>query len=251
MLSKNNIKFINSLKNKKFRFFHRQFIAEGEKIVQELLISDFKINKIIATEEWFQMWKTNIPKGTELISTDAAGIKKVSDQKTSGNVLAVIEIPDKQYNQFEIENELSIALDDIQDPGNLGTIIRTADWFGVKNIFCSQNSVDVYNPKVVQSTMGAIFRVNVWYIDLKEFLEKYHTKLKIYGTYLNGKNIYDVSISKTGIIVFGNESKGINENLSPFISELLYIPTYSKLEIKSESLNLAASVAVILAEFKR
>lgn len=224
---------------------------EGEKIVHELLLSGHKVRKIVATGEWFGKSKMKLTKDTELISTDYAGLKKISSQITPANVIAIADIPDNKMNESEIENELSIVLDDIQDPGNLGTIIRTADWFGIKNIFCSSNSVDVYNPKVVQSTMGAVFRVNTWYINIEEFLEKYRSKLKIYGTYLDGESIYNNSLSKTGLIIFGNESKGINKKYDAFISRRIVIPIYSNLKIKPESLNLSVSVAIVIAEFKR
>jgi RNA methyltransferase, TrmH family len=251
VLSKNNIKFINSLKNKKFRNIHRQFIVEGEKMVLELLTSGFRVRQIISIDEWFQKLEVKLPEGVEITSTDPSTIKKISEQKTPDNVLAIVDIPEKELIPTEIESELSIVLDDIRDPGNLGTIIRTADWFGVKNIICSTDSVDVYNPKVVQSTMGAIFRVNTWYVDLPEFMENYRSKLIIYGTYLDGANIYDLPLTGTGLILFGNESKGISKQYDHYVSKKLFIPAYNQSEPKPESLNLSISVAVVIAEFRR
>jgi len=253
MLSKNKIKFINSLKKNKFRGNHQQFIAEGNKLVREFINSSFNINQIISTKKWLDSITGYSCQLTEIIEVKSSELNRISSLKTPNNVLAVIQIPDYQIIKDEIINTLSIILDDIQDPGNLGTIIRIANWFGIKNIICSKSSVDVYNPKVVQATMGAICRVHVHYQDLHTLLENYSgiNNFPVFGTFPEGCNIYQHPLSTKGLIILGNESKGISKNILPFISEKLTIPPYLPGGETGESLNVSTATAIVCSEFRR
>jgi len=181
-------------------------------------------------------------------------LKKISSLTTPNEVLAICAIPENKLNVSELKNKLTLVLDDIRDPGNLGTIIRIADWFGIENIICSLETVDIYNPKVVQATMGSIARVNVFYEDLKTIFLEALTKnnFPIYGTVLNGENIFEKSLTSNGFIVIGNESNGISIELLPLINEKISIPTFSVNETNSvESLNAAIATAIVCTEFKR
>jgi len=257
MLGKNKIKFINSLKRKKYRQLHRLFTAEGNKLVLELLDSDFRVKMLIALKSYIEAGRAEsarqgkelLKKAAEVIAVSSNELKKISSLAEPQKVLAVAEIPNRKIENTEIKNTLSLALDNIRNPGNLGSIIRTADWFGIKNVFCSPTCVDVYNPKVVQSTMGAITRVKVHYTELAQLLAQWSNKsnYEIYGSFLKGENIYGASLTKSGFIVLGNESRGISDALKPYISRRLYIPNRGD----SESLNVAAAAAVICSEFRR
>ena len=229
MLSKNKIKFINSIKKKKYRDIHQVFFAEGEKLIDELLKSDVEILTLFATNEWINQNQNIINKKSIdpcIITNDE--LKKISVLSTPNKVLATAKIQQKNYDKTEIATQLSILLDNVNDPGNLGTIIRIADWFGIKNIFCSKESVDLYNPKVVQATMGAIFRVKVHYVDFQALLQEFSdiNDFTIYGTFLEGKNIYHEPLSKNGFIMMGNESHGISPKWDPIYSTKTF---YSKL----------------------
>ena len=211
MLSKNQAKFISSLKQKKSREEHGLFVAEGAKIVNEILHSGIKVREIYSSTN-FQLSILN-PDLT-VIRIKQNELKKISSLTTPNEVLAVCEIPKTEFNIFSIGMKLSLVMDTVQDPGNLGTIIRIADWFGIENIICSEETVEVYNPKVIQATMGSITRVKVHYTNLFEFLKQYKEEfpdLKIYGALLDGENIYEKKLSKEGLIVIGNESKGISD----------------------------------------
>ncbi len=250
MLSRNTIKFINSLQKKKYRNKNKLFIVEGDKMVKEIINSQLEIEKIFLTK----YWEENISREsllTEIITKDE--LKKISLLKTPNNVLAIVKKPDFEIDIKEIKNELSIVLDDLQDPGNLGTIIRTADWFGIKNIICSLNSADVYNPKVVQATMGAIARVKVHYVDIEEFLSNSHfaDDFKIYGAFLNGNNLNKTKLKNKGLIIMGNESQGISKNIERFVTEKLFIPNYPANCKSSESLNVSTATAIVCYEFRR
>ena len=256
MLSKNKIKFINSLKKKKNRINKRLFLVEGEKINYELIDSSYRIHEAFATESYIsKLPKDKRSSFQHLHSVTEGELQKISDLKTPNKVLSVVEIPEHSISSEEIKNSLSLVLDKINDPGNLGTIIRTADWFGIKQIFCSSDSVDLYNPKVIQATMGAFTRVNVFYENLTEFLSHYQDlkDFPIYGTFLEGDDIYSSSLKNKGLIVMGSESHGISEELSSYIDQKLYIPPYSrnkKLQ-QSESLNLSVATGIICSEFRK
>jgi TrmH family RNA methyltransferase len=249
MLSKNQIKFINSLKQKKYRDEEGLFIAEGVKIVSELLNSSIKIKEIYAVKKYIENLST---KGhAQLYEVSEIELKKISSLTTPNQVIAIAEISKYDLQNEDISSKLSIALDDIQDPGNLGTIIRIADWFGIENIICSGNSVDVYNPKVVQATMGSIARVKVHHTSLNDFLAIFSRDFKIYGTILSGENIYHQKLSNKGIILLGNESKGISEKLLSYVTDKVSIPSFGKKPKNADSLNVAIAAAVICSEFRK
>ncbi len=250
MITQNNIKLINSLAKKKFRDIHQLFIAEGNKLVSDLIGNNSNIKWIFALNKWIET--NNIPDQTKIIECTSTQIKKISQLKTPPSVVAVCEIPKHQITAINPEENLILALDDIQDPGNLGTIIRLADWFGVSNIICSTDTADCYNPKVIQATMGAISRVKINYCNLFKYLElQKEKKIPIYGTTLDGNNIYQEKLEDKGILIMGNEGKGISYEISKLIDKKLLIPSFTKSELHSESLNVATATAVALSEFKR
>jgi TrmH family RNA methyltransferase len=240
MVSKNQIKLITSLHQKKFRQTTNLFIAEGVKVINELLKSNFELEQLYETEDLFTTISTD--KRTLISSQD---LKKISALTVPNNCLAVFKTPLSLPIQ---EKGLILALDDVRDPGNLGTILRLCDWFGIEQLVCSEQTVDLYNPKVVQATMGSIARVNVTYLDLKEFLQQ--TKLPVFGTFVNGENIYKTNLVKEAIIVMGNEANGISLDIEKTIKNRLTIPRFGKLQ-QTESLNVATATAIILSEFRR
>ena len=240
MISKNQIKLITSLQQKKYRQLHQLFIAEGVKVIQELLESNFELEHLYITEPIFNNCKKEVK--TTITSSE---MERISCLKTPSNSLALFKI----INIPTIEEKgLIVALDDIRDPGNLGTIIRLCDWFGIEQLWCSQETVDVYNPKVVQSTMGSISRVNVNYFDLATKLK--NTKLPIFGTFMEGENVYKSILPSEGIIILGNEANGISKEVEKIIQKKLSIPRFGSIQ-KTESLNVATAAAIILSEFKR
>ena len=250
MLSKNKIKFINSLKLKKFRDEYKLFIDEGDKLVKDLISGGYLIQEIYCTQKWLQNYP--ISRNILLNEINEEELSRISQLSTPNQVLAIASYQEKSINYDKIFQNLSLMLDEIKDPGNLGTIIRIADWFGISDIICSENSVDIYNPKVVQSTMGSIARVKVHYTNLADFLKKCPDNIPVYGTVLDGNNIYEQDLSKNGIIIVGNESRGISENLLQYITNKLLIPSYAQnLENKAESLNASVATAIVCAEFKR
>jgi TrmH family RNA methyltransferase len=253
VLSKNQIKLITSLQQKKFRDQHQLFVAEGNKLISDLIAAKTEIEYLIYTKEWkIKNTIGNHVKMNNRIETDANQIKKISSLKTPSSVLAVFKMPKRVVSEASIQNSLSILLDDVQDPGNLGTIIRIADWFGIKHIFCSHNTVDLYNPKVIQATMGAISSVNVTYSNLEEIILKYKKPdFPIYGTFLEGEIIYKCKLQKKGFIIMGNEGKGVSENIQNLVSNKLYIPDFPCGEAASESLNVSVATSIICSEFRR
>lgn len=240
MVSKSQIKLINSLKQKKYRNLHNLFIAEGIKVIQEYLSAGFSLVHIYTTDD--TVFKTNIENTTVI---DHATLKKVSNLNSPNTALALFEKPaEKPINS----NALIVALDDVNDPGNLGTIIRLCDWFGVHDLVCSTQTVDCYNPKVIQATMGSLSRVNITYTNLTDFLKT--TKLPILGTFMEGNNVYQTKLPQEGILVMGNEANGICETISNLITEKISIPRFGDLQ-QTESLNVATATAILLSEFKR
>lgn len=248
-LSKNKIKYIRSLKEKKRRDEFRTFIAEGNKLVSELL-QCMKCQLLLANEEFIDSLTIDLDAVNEIVIINDEELSKASLLKNPQQSLAVFFQPEYNLNSDTIKNKLSIALDGVQDPGNMGTIVRLADWYGIENIFCSKDTVDIYNPKTVQATMGAIARVKVHYLDLESFI-KNNIDIPIYGTFLDGKNMYEDNLSDNGIIVMGNEGNGIRDGLKKLISHKLYIPNYPTERETSESLNVAIATAIICAEFRR
>jgi len=236
MISKNEAKYIQSLFHKKNRDEEGLFIAEGVKFVNELLQSNFTVRKLYATPAWAQHHKYKQP----VTIVEDYELKKISQLATPNQVLAVVE-QRKLSAQPSLQQKITLVTDGIQDPGNLGTIIRIADWFGIHQIVASSDTVDLYNNKTIQSTMGSIIRVNIWYTHLEEWLPT--CNIPVYGALLNGKNIYGFTGIKEGIIVIGNESKGIRENLLPFINHAVTIPKKGG----AESLNAAVATGIILS----
>jgi TrmH family RNA methyltransferase len=240
MVSKNQIKLITGLQQKKLRQANGLFIAEGVKVVGELLQSDFVLNHLYTTEPQFG----EIPDYKKTIINES-DLKKISALTTPNNCLALFEIPTTK----EIDDKgLIVALDDIRDPGNLGTILRLCDWFGVSQLICSNETADIYNPKVVQASMGSISRVAVDYVDLADFISK--TKLPVLGTFMDGKNIYKETLPEQGIVVFGNEANGISSSVGKAVKNRLSIPRFGDLQL-TESLNVATATAIVLSEFRR
>lgn len=244
MLVKQKVKYIQTLGHKKFRQQEKLFVAEGPKLVNELLEEDAaSVKEVYALKDWIddnQKWlgKTNV---TEITPIE---LEKISQLTTPNTVLAIVQ----QYSNggtgksIPVKNKITLALDNIQDPGNLGTIIRIADWFGIQQIVCSLDSADMYNPKVVQSTMGSIARVKVYYTDLEEWLSS-QNDITIYAASLNGENVTTMEKIKEGIIIFGNESKGISTEISNLANYKLTIPQKGK----AESLNVAVATGIILS----
>lgn len=247
MLSKNKIKYIRSLEQKKNRKEEQVFVAEGHKLVGDLL-GYFPCCLLIATSEWLQMHATVV--ADEIIEVTQEELSRASLQKTPQEVLAVFEQPSYNFNPEVIRTSLCLALDDVQDPGNLGTIIRLADWFGIEHIFCSTGTVDVFNPKTVQATMGALARVKVHYCSLPQLIGEVKDA-PVYGTFLDGNIIYSEPLSDNGLIVMGNEGKGVSPEVEKMINKRLYIPNYPQERETSESLNVAIATAVVCAEFRR
>ena len=242
-MTKAEIQFIRSLADKRTRDAEHLFIAEGDKLVEEIRSSKFRIRRIYTT-------RTDI-KGENVEFVDKKEMERISQLKTATDTLAVVEQP--RYRLDIDTNALILALDGVQNPGNLGTIIRLADWFGIKDIVCSKECADCYNPKVVQATMGAILRVRVHYIDdLAEFLLTAKSKgMPIYGTLLTGKNIYTTDINNSGVIVMGNEGRGVSNECQATLTHHLLIPPYPADTPTSESLNVAMATGIILSEFRR
>lgn len=253
MLSKNKIKFIQSLRLKKGREAENLFIAEGSKLVTDLLNSNFKIHSVFATGDWLDSQKIPQPTGLETNFVSADELKKISSLSTPNQVLAIVHIPEFVFHLSELQNNLTLVLDDISDPGNLGTIIRIADWFGISQVLCSNDSVDVFNPKVVQATMGAIIRVKIHYLDLESFFRENaaNAQLPVYGTFLEGDNVFETSLNHSGFIIMGNEAHGIAGHLQKYITQKLYIPNYPLGQATCESLNVSAATAIVCAEFRR
>lgn len=244
MISKNKIKYIQSLELKKNRNKENVFVAEGPKLVEALLQVSTPCF-IAATADWIEV--NSHLKVLEMVEVTDKELKKISFLQHPQQVLGIFK--QEPQPKLHLENSLSIALDDIQDPGNLGTIIRIADWFGIRTILCSENTVDVYNPKVIQATMGSIANVNVIYVNLEEVIKALPKTFPIYGTLLDGENIYQQTLERKGLIVMGNEGKGISSNIKKYITHKLLIP--GDAQKTAESLNVAIATALTCAEFQR
>ena len=249
MLSKSKIKQIRSLELKKFRNELNAFVAEGNKLVADMLHA-FECDLLIAKPSWMAT-QGDIP-AKELLEADDDDIRKASFLKNPQDVLAVFKRPTWSLDDADPKKQLILALDGIQDPGNLGTIIRLADWFGIEHIIWSQDTADVFSPKTVQATMGALVHVKVHYTDLHDYLKKQaEQQIPLYGTFLDGENMYAKELSETGIIIMGNEGNGIRPEIETLVNEKLYIPNYPQDRETSESLNVAIATAVVCAEFRR
>lgn len=248
MLSKSAQKLIRSLELKKFRQETGLFIAEGTKLTTDLL-ELLECRLLVATEKWIENNRTLCSKANEVVVEDIELIIKISLQKNPQGVIAVFKIPEYHIDQINPSEKLTLALDSIQDPGNLGTIVRIADWFGIDTIICSRETADAFNPKSVQASMGAIGRVKVIYTDLVTFFSE--NKSPVYGTFLEGDTINNCELGSYGIILMGNEGKGISDNLKPFVNRKIFIPDFPLGKTGSESLNVATATAIVCYEFRR
>jgi len=238
MLSKSQIKLITRLKQKKYRIADGFFVAEGLKVIQELLESTLELEYLFTTVPF----KNSIKNETLITEHE---LKKISFLTTPNKALAVFKIPEENA----INNKgLIVALDSVRDPGNLGTIIRMCDWFGIKELVCSKETVDCYNPKVVQATMGSLTRVNINYLDLNLFLAK--VKTPILGAFMDGENVYKSKLPNAGVLIMGNEANGISQAIEKQITQRIAIPRFGDLQV-TESLNVATATAILLSEFRR
>jgi len=255
MLSKAKIKLVRLLEKKKYRDEYRLFIAEGNKLVSDM-IPFFACEWMIARQAWIDTQPTLTGfetllgfKVKELIVAEEDEIRKVSLLKNPQDVLAVFRIPAYRIEEVDPSSTLVLALDGIQDPGNLGTMIRLADWFGIEHMVCSHDTADAFGPKAVQATMGALTRVKIHYIDLEEFLS--NRNVPLYGTFLDGVSIYEEQLTSNGIIIIGNEGNGIRPSIASLVNQRLFIPNFPPTSPKPDSLNAAISAAIICSEFRR
>ena len=245
MLSKSQISFIKSLHQKKFRKEHRLFIVEGIKSVTEFIHSDYLVNSVYCTENVMPKL-VKLPQKIKLNQISNADLDKISTLTTSQNILALVELPDNNdIDTLSLKGQFTLALDGVQDPGNLGTIIRTADWFGLQQIICSEDCVEIYNPKVVQATMGSLSRMKIKYGDLTSILK--NPNVPVFGAMLNGTSITKTNFGTEGIIVLGNEGSGISEAVANQITNRVTIPGAGK----AESLNVAICASLFCYELKR
>lgn len=246
-LSKNKLRLLLSFTKKKARDEQNLFLAEGNKLVRDLL-PYFHCKTIVGTVDFFK--KEEIRLESDCYIATKEELERLSLTRSPQAVWALFERKEHNLNLSELKEKLSLALDGVQDPGNLGTIIRIADWFGIENIICSSNCVDLYNPKVVQATMGAIARVKIHYTDLVKLMDSVGD-LPIYGTFLEGDIIYETPLYSNGIIVMGNEGNGISEEVKQRITQKLFIPNYPSNRKTSESLNVAVATSIVCSEFRR
>lgn len=241
IFSKKNIKLITSLQQKKYRQKYNLFVAEGIKVVNELLKSSLEVYQIFCVDESLEF-----EKNIEVILISEIELKKVSSLKSPNKVLALFKIPEEILTR---KDDFIVALDGINDPGNLGTIIRLCDWFGIKELVCSGNTVDCYNQKVVQSTMGSLTRVNIYYTKLSDYLQT--TDLPVFTADMDGENVYKkYSLPQKAILVMGNEANGISSEVAAIVENKLTIPRFGETQ-QTESLNVATATAILLSEFKR
>jgi len=245
MLSKSQISLLKSLQHKKFRIEHGFFLVEGIKSVKEFIDSAYQIEAIYHT----YTFDPNLLKLSRKINFQGISLndlEKISTLKTPQDIVALVKIPEwPVLTQAILKQKFSIVLDGIQDPGNMGTIIRTADWFGIKHIICSEDTVDVYNPKVIQATMGSLSRINVYYIDLQPFLSQIN--MPAFGALLDGINIYQTNFGDEGLIVMGNEGNGLRPEIVKLVHKAITIPRVGK----AESLNVGIATAIFCSEINR
>ena len=254
MLSKARIKHIRSLEQKKYRTQYGLFVIEGDKIVREILASSLIVECVLAKPAWLNLLSDCLrAKSQEIIEVNDKELSPISFLKTPNQTMALVRIPQYSLDMSELTEGLSLYLNQVQDPGNLGTIIRLADWFGIRHVLCGSGCADPFNPKTVQSTMGAITRVKTYQTDESFFqlLNIHRPGFDVYGTFLNGENLYNVSLSPQAVIVMGNESKGISDEVAQYVNRHLLIPPYPTGEPTSESLNVATATAIVCAEFRR
>ncbi|MDX5423289.1 MAG: RNA methyltransferase [Hymenobacteraceae bacterium] len=246
MLSKAVVKYINSLQVKKYRNQHHAFVVEGAKSVLELLHSDFQVQHLFVTEAFYREHTSTLQKGFTCDIVTEQDLVKAGTFASNNAALAVASMPDLPELTLK-PSELVIALDDIRDPGNLGTIIRIADWYGIKKVVCSETCADFYNPKVISATMGSFTRVKAYYLKLEDWLAQHTGRFKVYGASLDGENLHRMSLRPEGIIVLGNEANGIRPEVARHVNQLIKIPAFGH----AESLNVATATAIIIDNFMR
>ena len=245
MLSKSQISFIKSLHQKKYRKENGLFLVEGIKSIREFISSDYQIDTIYYNKEQYQ-YLPKLPANINLFEVNNAELAKISTLQTPQGFLALVYIPkNKSVNPETLANQFTLVLDGVQDPGNMGTIIRTADWFGFKQIVCSEDTVEAYNPKTVQATMGSLARVNISYVNLVDFISQ--SKIPVFGALLEGKSIYKIDWKNEGLIILGNEGKGITQEVISKVNQPVTIPNFGE----AESLNVAVSAAIFCSEIRR
>ncbi len=250
MISIQDIKRVKSLQQKKFREEEHRFVVETPKIVEETLGSDFSVVSVYGVKDWIDAnWK-RFARHT-LIDVTEKELERISGLQTPNQVLAVVEKPEVSLNLDTLFLDTCLFLDDIRDPGNLGTILRIADWFGIPTIVCSNDSVEYSNPKCIQASMGSFLRVNVWYGDLSEILSKKPENMPVYGTFMEGDNIYQTPLKSPACLVIGNEARGISQALEAHITQKIHIPSFSKETKHAESLNASIATAIVCSELKR
>lgn len=254
MISKNKRKLIRFLGSKKYREEYGLFVAEGDKIVADLLQAEgWQVKYLFAKREWLRKIPPRLREGVEEITEIGyEELRRISYLKSPHNVLALVSLPAWQEPSVPPSGELALALEHIQDPGNLGTIVRTANWFGIRHIYCSPGSADVFNPKVVQASMGAFIHTQVHYTPLETLVSaSLKARVPVYGTFLEGTSLYEAGLEDHGLVLFGNESRGISPALGEMIPEKISIPPFPDREQKTNSLNISTSVAITCAEFRR
>lgn len=243
-MTKSEIQLVRSLADKQARTESGLFVAEGAKLIGELRASHLRVRKIFSLEGVFE--------GPEVEQVSPKEMERLSLLKTANNSLALVEIPHYRLDAGVLAGQLVLALDGVQNPGNMGTIIRLADWFGIGDIVCSENTADCFNPKVVQATMGAILRVKVHYTDLERFLSGAAAQgMPLYGTFLEGSNIYESMLTQGGVVIMGNEGRGVTPGVERLVTRRLFIPPYPADRQGSESLNVAMATGIVCAEFRR
>lgn len=248
MISKNRIRFIKSLRLKKHRLQEGLFVAEGPKVVGDLL-EIYPAHSIVATAEWIRS-HAHIH-AEEIIEVSEEELRNVSFLQHPQQVLALFPLPSSCSHTINLQSDMALALDGIQDPGNMGTIIRIADWFGIHTIYCSMETTDAYNPKVVQATMGSIARVNIVYTDLRQLISGLPLHTPVYGTMLDGESLYGQQLAAKGLLVMGNEGNGISEEIAQMLTHRLFIPTFPSNNRKADSLNVATATAIVCSELRR
>lgn len=250
MLPKSVIKHVRSLHLKKFRDANRLFIVEGPKMVQELILSGiWQIEEVFALDEWHAPSSYS----GKMTFVSFGDLERISLLQSPNKVLAVVKMPDDSTVLNAPTSGLHLLVDHVQDPGNLGTIIRIADWFGIETVYCSLDTVEKFNPKVIQATMGSVFRVPVHYVSLTDLLIKNSesSRLQVFATLLEGENIFSATLDKDALLIVGNESKGVNPLLIPFVNKSLHIPSKMRNGSRAESLNVAIATGIVCAEFSR
>lgn len=253
MITRTQAKMILSLQKRKVREENLLFVIEGDKLVREYILAGNRVTLLAGKPEWIDGESEAVISGADdIVTVSYEELRRISSLRTPHNVLAVAPMGKKEYSDKLLAGRLTPALESVQDPGNLGTIIRIAAWFGMGNIICSPDCVDFYNPKVIQSTMGAFMHVNVWYLPLNEFLGRVVSDgMPVYGATMDGRSVYESDLGSEGIILFGNESRGISDGLVGYVTRHITIPGPGKPLAGIESLNVSMAAAIICSEFAR